>query len=108
MKVTKSIIYTSHQGWKFWSLAALGYIGVAMMATSVFYDDALSSAEDLLLSLPGVILALGSIVLKCLIIRCPKCGSKWYWTAISKKPEKVYMKWLLSKTACPDCGSNFQ
>ncbi len=40
-------------------------------------------------------------------IKCPECGCKWHWWAISKKDSKLHRKWLAIGSKCPACTKDF-
>lgn len=57
--------------------------------------------------LVGMGMAFAVLVTAALGIRCPKCGSKWFWHAISTQNAGSWYWWLLQETKCPQCEHDF-
>jgi endogenous inhibitor of DNA gyrase (YacG/DUF329 family) len=55
-------------------------------------------------ALIALLLALLSMVVAVISVRCPRCGAPWLWIAISKKDIRSWGKWLFYMTECPVCG----
>jgi len=45
------------------------------------------------------------VYLPILSIRCPKCGSRWFWQEINKVPGGINLDQLQN---CPKCGTSCQ
>ena len=41
----------------------------------------------------------------CISIRCPTCGSRWFWRAMSTQPSGNWLNWLVAQKGCPKCGA---
>lgn len=54
--------------------------------------------------LVSVIFGLGALVFGSLAVRCPDCGARWVWIAISERDHNEWLPWLLTLAACPKCG----
>jgi hypothetical protein len=52
----------------------------------------------------GTILVLVGYAFGCLVIRCPACGNRWFWSAAL---DATHYKPLLSGSACPVCKHDF-
>lgn len=52
----------------------------------------------------GTFLALAGYAFGCLLIRCPACGDRWFWTA-AQRPE-VYAA-VFKTDSCPACQRQF-
>ncbi len=62
-------------------------------------------AELFLVNLGGSsIIGLLGFVFACANIKCPECGAKWFWLAVSEKGFRKWLFWLISLEVCPDCG----
>jgi len=46
----------------------------------------------------------GSFIWACVAVRCPHCGAKILWMAISSKPLGQWMEWQSKLQSCPRCG----
>jgi endogenous inhibitor of DNA gyrase (YacG/DUF329 family) len=91
------------QRWKLWLWAAL----FTLSGAGIFVPDLLAAAigASPVLVLAGAI-ALVIIVLVgvSLSIRCPACGLKLAWHALSKHAQHRWLAWLLDVRTCPKCG----
>lgn len=52
----------------------------------------------------GVLIGVSCIVFSCISIRCPVCGARWFWLAVSRKHGVGGIDWFLSQQVCPVCG----
>lgn len=52
----------------------------------------------------GTLLAVAGYAFVCLAVRCPHCGSRWFWQAALDA--SVYAP-LFKGTACPACKRDF-
>jgi len=55
------------------------------------------------LSMFGIAVGISSFILLCASIRCPQCGARWMWLAVSKKKSDIWQQWLLGLNKCPVC-----
>lgn len=56
------------------------------------------------LALAGMSIGLASFLLALLFIRCPRCGSRWLWKAVSQQEHSQWLSTLLSNSTCPSCA----
>jgi hypothetical protein len=97
-----SILYRTDQSWKFRLL-----LGVYVAAVIVFGAQWLrGSAWFLPVTFFGSVVAAASLAVPWWSIRCPRCGTRWFWLAISQKHTDNWYKWLASQSTCPVCGYN--
>jgi hypothetical protein len=54
--------------------------------------------------LGGAVLGLLGPLLVVAAIRCPSCGARLFWQALSEKPFPASISWFVSLQACPACG----
>lgn len=52
----------------------------------------------------GTVVACAGYAFTCLAVRCPGCGSRWFWQAALDA--SLYAP-LFKRTACPKCGRDF-
>lgn len=52
----------------------------------------------------GTVLAIAGYAFTCLAVRCPGCGSRWFWQAALDA--SLYGP-LFKRSACPQCGRDF-
>lgn len=101
-----SITYCSGQAWKLNVLYLGAPLAALLMAWSVSLEGAMPDGYHMLLMLLSTMLAFVVIMFPCLSIKCPVCGARWLWLAISEKHEPGDFKWLLTRLACPVCHSS--
>lgn len=97
------ISYISSQVWKIWVMYVGGVIGLTMIFLPIFVNDILSNYYSALVIILGVLIVLFSFAFPCIFMRCPNCGVKLFWMAISKQRSGQGMRWLFSQTSCPCC-----
>ena len=99
----ESLLYRTGQAWKFW-IQAFG--GLVLVVTTVLtFDDSSMSKESYSILLWGG-LAVGGIcmIFSFVSIRCPNCGARWFWQAVSKKQKREGVGWFLNLKKCPVCN----
>lgn len=57
-----------------------------------------------LLAAAAVLLAFAAWLWAVLAVRCPSCGARLFWRAISEHGIVDWLTWLESLSSCPDCG----
>lgn len=102
----ESILYCTGQIWKF----RVMYIGAMIAAALVFgaqwFKGSMPGPWFVGVMLAGAVAALVALAFPVITIKCPKCGARWYWMAISKKHRTNEFRWLASQTSCPVCGTS--
>lgn len=97
---SRNLVLTTGQAPKliviFAALAALG-LGAMWAGQGVWTDRLL-----LWVVLPP--LAMLGVLAAAIAIRCPVCGMRWVWHAISKLHSNKWLPWLIDLEACPGCG----
>jgi len=94
-----SVIKKTGQWWKA-QLAYVTSVGGALVMLYGIYHGSL-----LLPTLGGLAAAIFGFVFACTAIRCPSCGSKWVWVAVSGQASNQWFPWLLSRSECPACAA---
>lgn len=100
----ESVIVKTGQGWK-----ALTFVcGAILSAFSLFGGLALLSGKQtpfaLYLVLLGTATSVFSLLFACGSIRCPHCGSRWVWLAITRADASDWFSTLVAQKVCPGCG----
>jgi len=105
MMTNESIILKTKQGWKL----LVSISGLLISGGGMFYSinkmqhgGNLPIVIDLLSVTAGILIG----IFTCLSIRCPDCGLKWVWYAVSNKDINQWIFWLLSFGECPRCEYN--
>jgi hypothetical protein len=102
----RSILKRSGQWWK--ALASLGAMGVGLLA--FFVGLHLEGETTPLYSLSGLVTLIGLLVglsgigFALTSIRCPSCGARWVWLAVSQHSPDGWLGWLLDQSNCPVCA----
>lgn len=52
----------------------------------------------------GTILAAIGTFYPGFAVRCPNCRDPWLWRAMSRRPHRQWLSWLLLQDNCPKCG----
>ena len=96
-----SLMQASGQMWKL-------HAGTTAYAIAVFLIvwAAIERINYQLLVL-GVIAGLLGTILCAVSIRCPKCGARWYWSAL-KNVKPGFARRLVQQSQCPSCGYTAQ
>jgi hypothetical protein len=103
-----SVIAQSDQTWKV-IVGLVLLIGGAVIGASVTFLPYLRAvASDFgqfynVRALSTAVAAVGFAYL-CIAIRCPKCGAKWIWMAVSGKLGARSLDALVLLNRCPTCG----
>jgi hypothetical protein len=98
-----SLLRSSGQTWK----VAVCLAGVAMGIVMMGYGLAESRAnEHSKLTLVGVALGFGALVLASWSVRCKACGMRWMWAALREQSCARWLNWLLAQCVCPRCGDD--
>jgi hypothetical protein len=98
-----SAIAKTGQAWK-----GIAAISVVILGSLIMFAGMLSHSRDQSLAwfsvtLGGMALAALGFAFGCWSIRCPECGSRWLWLAVTKRGVGSWLEWLVSRTQCPTC-----
>lgn len=100
------IISQTGQGSKILIGSGLLAVGGLVNVVAVLYSGSQSfdaSAWLARLQLPAAVVALLGVAYLCISVRCPRCGAKWIWMAISGRLSSSSTTSLLDLQACPRC-----
>jgi len=100
----KNVISKTGQSWKFKAMFVVLVISGVSMVYGKMNIDTLSSESFFYFVAGGALIGLLSFVFACVSIKCPICGSKWFWSAVSGKGDKEWLFWLNSLSSCPKYG----
>jgi len=100
----KNVISKTGQSWKFKTMFLILILSGALMLYGQMNIDTLSNDSFFYFVAGGTFIGLLSFVLACVSIKCPNCGLKWFWSAVSGKGNKDWLFWLNSLSSCPKCG----
>ena len=87
-----SVLYRTGQGWKMWIPILLQLL--------LFVPFFLLGPAGRDFAVIGWVV---SFTFQCLALRCPDCGARWYWHAVSTKEGGI--RKMFKHSACPMCGS---
>jgi predicted RNA-binding Zn-ribbon protein involved in translation (DUF1610 family) len=91
------------QRWKLW----LAFAVILAAGAFMWFDAWFSTVLQLPRYVPtliGTSLGLVALLVACLSIRCPSCGKRFVWHALSTMPSHSWLEWLLVESTCPKCG----
>jgi hypothetical protein len=96
---------------QYWKLL-LG-LGVCAAASVVLFallslDRVSRRADHALFELGAVAVAVLAFTWTCLVVRCPGCGLRLLWYAVSKLPHSSWLTWVFQFTECPGCQQRWQ
>jgi hypothetical protein len=94
MLSAESVIRLTGQYWKL--MAGIGLLLIGSFAP-LFSTIGMSWTG-------GTILAIAGYAFACLAIRCPGCGSRWFWQAAL---DAGLYRPLFTRSACPQCQRDF-
>ena len=102
----ESILYLTHQAWKYRVMVLFNSIGSVFVALIILRQLNIVNFThfgDLELATVGLVfLMLGSI--SAFSISCPKCKCRWWWYMLKSKYTLVKDRDLRTQKECPSCG----
>lgn len=87
-------------------IGLLGLLASVALFGFVIYQGQTGTLAFDLLGLATVI-GIAGFAYPVLTIRCPGCGDRWLWRAMSTQPHPRAMKWLAEQERCPNCDATF-
>ncbi|MBQ0799248.1 MAG: hypothetical protein KBT63_08160 [Porticoccaceae bacterium] len=97
----ESILYRTGQAWKYNTSLAIDGLGIIMAVISFYYYFSHPQLHLLYFIVSGVLLTIGFFIK--LRIKCPKCGTLWYWHALKAPLGDNGLGKLRSHKTCPIC-----
>lgn len=94
----------SRQSWWHRVGMALVLIGGAVMAWAIFQLEVLDDASFAFWILSGTLLGLIGFLSLSLMVRCPQCGTRLFWYAVSQVPGAGGVAWYNGLEECPKCA----
>src|SRR3989442_13938875 len=99
-----SIIRHSGQMWKLHvATLALAVSGIGMV-TSKIQINSISPIQFAGTMIGSVVVGLAALVFACSSVRCPRCGARWVWMAVSGEGHEAWVRWLSNLRRCPQCA----
>ncbi len=90
------------QRWKLWLCAVM----LVVCGASFYAPEQISHAvgfASVFVTLGGIAMGLLTLAVASLSVRCPSCGLKLAWYALSKQAHHAWLSWLLTVEVCPRC-----
>jgi hypothetical protein len=100
----ENVISKTGQAWKIKALNVSTVLAIASIIYGQANIETLSTDSFGLFFVGGVVVGLFSFLFACISIKCPNCGKKWFWSAVSGKDKNGWWFWLNSLESCPKCG----
>jgi Na+/melibiose symporter-like transporter len=100
----QSVVVKSGQGWK-----ALTVVGGSIVSAVCFFAGlALLGGKQPAIAVWLVLLGIGmfacSMLFACAFIRCPHCGTRWVWLAVTRSDAVEWVSSVMSQGVCRACG----
>jgi hypothetical protein len=95
------LLEQTHQVWKLHT-AMIG-VGISVLIEAAPFFYAFTSRQAAVCAGLGALVALISLAVLFLGLRCPACRSHWMWLA-AKQPHSNWLLWLRAQQVCPGCG----
>ena len=98
------MLYRTKQAWKFWAVPMGILVSGALIVGAQWYKESIPDRWYLIALYSGILVGAFSIVCPAAAIRCPSCGSRWFWLAISRNDGATWYERLMTQSACSTCG----
>jgi hypothetical protein len=98
-----SILYKTGQAWKFWFMPFGVAVGIIPFLEAEQIKDSGQNHLFIVFLLLSICIEIISLVLPATMIRCPRCGARWYWLAIARQNNGSWYDRLFSRN-CPICN----
>jgi hypothetical protein len=99
-----SFLARSKQQWKLLIGSAMFVGGSTLMFMATSGSSSADDTRFAFFLLSGLALMIIATAWLALSIRCPQCGSKFFWLAVSKEHVGSWGSSLLTRADCPVCG----
>jgi len=103
MNREESVLYRTRQGWKFWLMPTGTLICVVAVIGAIRFKDLLPGWQFQAALLIIITLQLASLAYPAIAIRCPNCGARWFWLALTKVRNGSWFNQLM-QSECIKCG----
>ena len=100
-----SLLSKANQVWKLRAMYGAVAVSAILMIIATWQIDAFTAEQFALVMLSGIVIGIGGLILACVAISCPKCGSRWLWRALRTQQSGTWLHWLQTQDACPACGA---
>ena len=100
----QSYLKKSGQIWKFYLAAVVTLVGGALIWIGQSRLDAAGDSA-LVLMLVGAGMGVVGMVWSAVAVKCPKCGTRLLWRAVSEQSSGNWLTWLLHLDRCPSCNA---
>jgi endogenous inhibitor of DNA gyrase (YacG/DUF329 family) len=104
--IRRSLLSSSGQLWKLYLSLILIILGGVLLLVAGMNTEQLTPGSGFLLVFGAFSLMAIGLLGGGLSVRCPKCGAKLLWKAISEAPASRWLHWLVTLSECPVCGHN--
>ncbi len=104
---TETLIVRSRQQRKLLlGLVWLPIVGLGLVLATLMGYVGNSPGEKAGFAIAGVVVAVASYMWMAMSVRCPTCGTKLLWHAMSSKSPDEWLHWLITLERCPSCGND--
>lgn len=99
-----SILVRSGQMRKVIASFALVVTGALMTLVGSFFGQYVAGIDNVLFALIGLCVGFAGGAYGAMAIRCPQCGARWIWRAMSEGVVNSWLASLLVSKSCPVCN----
>jgi DNA-directed RNA polymerase subunit RPC12/RpoP len=99
--VSPTFLKRTHQLSAFWAGCAATIGGVLLIPLALVE----AVPRPPFVALAGIVLGNAGFAWLCVAIRCPQCGARIFWRAVTKhETESWFAEGGLTEDSCPHCG----
>jgi hypothetical protein len=99
-----SVMVKTGQSWKVLVFGCGSMLSAFSLVAGVTLLDGKAITLALCLVLIGVVAFATSLAFACFSIRCPHCGARWIWLAVTRSGAIDWAFSLALRHICPACG----
>src|SRR5918993_5007121 len=103
MKAPANLIRRSGQTWKI-AVGGLCLVVAAIATGLAQLDPPPFGTAPEWTALVSAVFGLGAVVFGSRAVRCPDCGARWVWIAVSERDHNEWIQWLLMLHAVGICS----
>jgi len=96
-----SIIRKAGQWNKFVFLSLVEILGGVLLFAGLSTLE--NTKLSFMLGISGTIIGLLAFAILCVSLRCPHCGARWMWMAVSKVNSPIWQERVVGLSSCPKC-----
>jgi DNA-directed RNA polymerase subunit RPC12/RpoP len=84
-------------------IAFFAGVGIMYLARAPFIAELHPAALYIVATFGALVSAAGSLA-ALRLVRCPKCGLRWFQWSLGHRPVQDYLHWMYRFSECPGCA----